>query len=321
MYEIAFSQLSLPQSPIRAVTLHIPAGTCYGIIGAPGTGKSTLLNAIAGAAHTPLPGITFGPTAAPLTPGSIGIVTPRIQLPGYLTVSELLQRHRSLLQGADEHIDADCQRAIRWCALEPELNQRISTLTAFNRRRVGLALALVSKPAVLLLDEPTIDLAAHEQQVMIDILENLRDRTMTIVIATRGNAPMESLFDQIAVLSDGSIIAELSAQHIREMQRTIMIRTDDIPTAAYEHITAIDAGIIVTRRNIVLTGEGVRSLAQILQVLLHYSVHIFCIEPRNHPLADLVMQARYPVVLAHRYPVRLLTNAIRESNSTEEVSA
>jgi ABC-type multidrug transport system ATPase subunit len=182
-------------------------------------------------------------------------------------------------------------------------------------------MALVNKPALLLLDEPTVDLAAHEQQVMIDILENLRERNMTIIVATRGNAPMESLFDQIAVLSAGKIIAELSAQHIRDMQRTLMIRTSEIPTAAYEHIVAIESGIIVTRRNIVLTGDGVRSLAQILQVLLHYSVHIFCIEPRNHPLADLVMQARYPVVLAHRYPVRLLTNAIRESNATEEVAS
>lgn len=321
MHEIAFTQLRLPHSPISALTLQIPAGSCYGIIGAPGTGKSALLNAIAGAAGTPVANIRFDGSEHALPPGSVGIVSPRILLPGFLTVAELLHRHRTLLPGADDQIDADCQRAIRWCALEQDAQQRVSTLSAFNRRRALLALALVSKPAILLLDEPTIDLAAHEQQVMIDILENLRDRNMTIVIATRGNAPMESLFDQIAVLSGGSIIAELSAQHIRDMQRTIMIRTDEIPTAAYEHITAIDGGIIVTRRNIVLTGEGVRALPQILQVLLHYSVHIFCIEPRNHPLADLVMQARYPVVLAHRYPVRLLTNAIRESNATEEVSA
>ena len=321
MYDITCTDLAIAQTPIQKLTLYIPAGSCYGIVGAPGTGKSALLNALAGAAVEPHSAIRYGDSRTSVPPGSVGVVSPRIQLPAFLTVTELLQRQRSLLAQADDTIEADCQRAIRWCALEQDAQQRIRDLSAFNRRRVILALALVSRPSLLLLDEPTVDLAAHEQQVIIDILENLRDRNMTIVIATRGNAPMESLFDQIAVVAGGSVIAELSAQHIRDMQRTLMIRTDEIPTAAYEHITALEAGIIVTRRNLVLTGEGVRSLAQILQVLLHYSVHIFCIEPRNHPLADLVMQARYPVVLAHRYPVRLLTNAIRESNATEEVSA
>jgi ABC-2 type transport system ATP-binding protein len=320
MHDVSLTNVAIPRTAVTNVTLHIAAGSSFGIIGAPGTGKSALLNAMAGLSGHTLAGIRIGEMSERPRPGSIGMMTPRIQLPSHKTILELLTQHRSLLAGMDATIEEDCQRAIRWCALEQHAHTTIGKLSFFNRRRAALALALANKPALLLLDEPTVDLAAHEQHVMIDILENLRDRTMTMVIATRGNTPMESLFDQIAVLSGGKIIAELSAQHIQDMQRTIMIRTNEIPSAAYEHIVAINNGIIVTRRNIVLTGDGVRSLAQILQVLLHYSVHIFCIEPRNHPLADLVSQARYPVVLAHRYPVRLLTNAIRESNATEEVS-
>jgi ABC-2 type transport system ATP-binding protein len=320
MHDVSLTNVAIPRTAVTNVTLHIAAGSSFGIIGAPGTGKSALLNAMAGLSGHTLAGIRIGEMSERPRPGSIGMMTPRIQLPSHKTIHEVLTQHRSLLAGMDATIEEDCQRAIRWCALEQHAHTTIGKLSFFNRRRAALALALANKPALLLLDEPTVDLAAHEQHVMIDILENLRDRTMTMVIATRGNTPMESLFDQIAVLSGGKIIAELSAQHIQDMQRTIMIRTNEIPSAAYEHIVAIDGGISVTRRNIVLTGDGVRSLAQILQVLLHYSVHIFCIEPRNHPLADLVSQARYPVVLAHRYPVRLLTNAIRESNATEEVA-
>jgi ABC-type multidrug transport system ATPase subunit len=320
MQYVSLTNLNIPGSAIRDVTLHIPAGTCYGIVGATGAGKSALLNAIAGLSTPASGGIAYADAQGPNRPGTVGMVSPRINLPSHRTVAELLSQQRALLHGADDQGEADCQRAIRWCALEQLARTSIAKLSFFNKRRVALALALVSKPSLLLIDEPMVDLAAHEQQVMIDILENLRDRNMTIIITTRGNAPMESLFDQIAVLSAGKIIAELSAQHIRDMQRTLMIRTSEIPTAAYEHIVAIDNSIIATHRNIVLTGDGVRALAQILQVLLHYSVHIFCIEPRNHPLADLVMQARYPVVLAHRYPVRLLTNTIRESNATEEVA-
>jgi predicted membrane chloride channel (bestrophin family) len=59
-----------------------------------------------------------------------------------------------------------------------------------------------------------------------------------------------------------------------------------------------------------LTGSGVQSLAQILQILLHYNVHIFRIEPRNHPLNDLVKQSMTPQVLAQIYPPRNITSEI-----------
>ena len=153
---------------------------------------------------------------------------------------------------------------------------------------------------------------------MIDLIEGLRDRDMTMVITTRGDAPLDPLFDMIGVLANGNIIAELDNRHIRNLPRTILMRTDVIPTAAHEHIVALDNGIVVTRRNIVLTGEGVRALSQILQVLLHYNVHIFAIEPLNHPLADLVNQAKQPQVLSRQYPVRIVTSPIAESGANQE---
>lgn len=95
-----------------------------------------------------------------------------------------------------------------------------------------------------------------------------------------------------------------------------MIYTSDIPSAAHEHIVELDPSNVVTQRTIVLTGMGVQSLAQILQVLLHYNVHIFRIEPRNHPLHDLVRQATTPQVLAQLYPPRNITSEISEHTSS-----
>ncbi|NBU62913.1 MAG: ABC transporter ATP-binding protein [Chloroflexia bacterium] len=310
MNAIAVTKLAVPLSPIRDVSLHIPEHCCYGIIGASGSGKSALLNAIAGLHGTQSPHIRMGTQSVNTTTAQIGIVSPRIQPPAHLTVHQLLVTHAALYGIAGSTLTTHYARAMRWCAIEPLASKYIRQLSLFDVRRVMLACALINRPALLLIDEPTVGLYAHEQHVMIDIIENLRDREMTIVIATRGDAPLESLFDMIGVLADGRIISELDAQQIRTLPRTIMIRTNDIPTAAFEYIITLDPSIVATRRNIVLTGTGVAALAQILQTLLHYNVHIFRIEPRNHPLSDLVNQSAMPHVLAKIYPPRNITSEI-----------
>ncbi|MFZ9858111.1 MAG: ATP-binding cassette domain-containing protein [Roseiflexaceae bacterium] len=320
MYLVCIKQLSATNTPIQSLSLNIPTQICYGIIGASGSGKSSLLNIIAGLHGEASANVLIDNVPANRATQRIGIVSPRIQLSADARIDELLLQHAQLYHQQVDNIRQAYQRAIRLCALESISQQQVRTLSVFNQRRVVLAQAIIQQPALLLIDEPTIGLTASEQNVMIDILEGLRDRDMTLVITSRGDAPLDSLFDMIGVLANGTIIAELDQQQIRNLPRTILIRADVIPTAAYEHIVALDNGIVVTRRNIVLTGEGVRALSQILQVLLHYHVHIFAIEPLNHPLADLVNQAKQPQVLAHRYPVRVVTSPIADAGVEEETA-
>lgn len=310
MNAIAVTQLMVPRSPIRDVSLRIPAHSCYGIIGASGSGKSTLLNAIAGLHANQAHQIRIATQSSYVATAQIGVLSPRIQPPSYLSVQQLLYTQAKLYGMSDDTTVAHYQRVLRWCAIEQLVNKHIRQLSLFDVRRVMLACALINRPTVLLIDEPTVGLYAHEQHMMIDIIENLRDRELTIVIATRGDVPLESLFDTIGVLADGRIVSELNAQQIRTLPRTIMIRTNDIPTAAFEFIITLDSNIVVTRRTIVLTGTGVQSLAQILQTLLHYNVHIFRIEPRNHPLNDLVKQSATPQILTQIYPPRKITSEI-----------
>jgi len=316
MSAVSTMHLNIAESPLRDVSLTIPAHSCYGIVGERNSGKSLLINILAGCHGIASQQVRIGNQSALSAMPTVGVMSPSLDLPKQLSPFQIL-RDTALLRGIEgPNLMAHCQRALRWCAMEPYANRPLGTLSRFNRLRTALALAVLHRPVVLLLDEPTSGLLAQEQQAMIDVIENLRDRSMTIVIATRGAAPLESLFDAVGVLAHGQIVAELSGQQVRDLPRTIVIRTNDIPTAADEHIQALDEGIIVTRRNIVLTGNGIQSLAQILQVLLHYNVHIFRIEPRNHPLADLVSQARQPQVLQSRYPARIVTSPFDESGAT-----
>lgn len=78
MNAIVVTQLAVPNSPIRDVNLRIPEHSCYGIIGASGSGKSVLLNAIAGLHGTQSPRIQMNGQPVCATTAQIGMMSPRI---------------------------------------------------------------------------------------------------------------------------------------------------------------------------------------------------------------------------------------------------
>jgi ABC-type cobalamin/Fe3+-siderophores transport system ATPase subunit len=123
----------------------------------------------------------MGTQSVRMATAMIGIMSPRIQPPTYLTVQQLLYTQARLYGITDDTLLVHYQRALRWCAIEQLAHKYIRQLSLFDVRRVMLACALINRPTLLLIDEPTVGLYAHEQHVMIDIIENLRDREMTIV--------------------------------------------------------------------------------------------------------------------------------------------
>jgi ABC-type multidrug transport system ATPase subunit len=93
---IAVTQLAIPFSPIRDVNLQIPNNGATGIIGASGSGKSALLNAIAGLHGTQSHHIRMGAQNVRAATASIGMMSPRLQPPTFLTVQQLLYTQAAL---------------------------------------------------------------------------------------------------------------------------------------------------------------------------------------------------------------------------------
>lgn len=196
---------------LDGVSLDVRAGQRIALVGANGSGKSTLLRLLAGIEtpgsgsvdHTDDSGNRLTRSQAASRTGVV------FQTPGLdrlLTVEENLRLQAAL------HGVLDCGLRVRACAelagITDRLSDRVGTLSGGLARRADLARALISQPAILMLDEPFVGLDAHSRDRFMSAITLLaeRDPSFTLIIATHA-ADEIRLADRVVVLDRGRIIA------------------------------------------------------------------------------------------------------------------
>lgn len=200
------------------VSLEVPAGTGFGILGRSGTGKSVMLRHIVGLV-TPDQGRVFvndaevsalkGAALSRVRLG-IGFLFQNAALFDSITVGENvafpLRRHTKL---ADEEIRETALNKLRSVGLEREYDKMPAALSGGMRKRAGLARAMALDPRLLLVDEPSAGLDPITSEEIDDLLVDLkRHGRTTIVIVTHNIPSARCIGDRLVVLHDGRIVAE-----------------------------------------------------------------------------------------------------------------
>ncbi len=197
---------------VRDVSLDVASGEIVAALGPNGAGKTTLLRTLAGA-HKPQHGsVTFdGASITGLVPETVlrrGIRWSRgpACLPT-LTVEE------NLTIGAAARKDKDAIRgeAERWLDRFPILAQRVGqmagTLSGGEQQQLVIARALMSKPRMLLLDEPSLGLAPIFVDRIFELIQELRDEGVTILLVEQNVHRALEIADRAYVLSVGKVVA------------------------------------------------------------------------------------------------------------------
>ncbi|MDD3481122.1 MAG: ATP-binding cassette domain-containing protein [Patescibacteria group bacterium] len=90
--------------------------------------------------------------------------------------------------------------------LDLDLKKKFKTLSSGNKQKLGLVLALMNKPEVVIMDEPTVGLDPLLQNTIYDILEELRKKGSTIFISSHNLAEVEKICDRVAIIKDGKMV-------------------------------------------------------------------------------------------------------------------
>ena len=208
---------------VEKVDLTLEPGERRGIIGPNGAGKTTLFNLIAGEV-APTAGriVLFGQDVTHLAPqrrAALGLartfqintlfpnltVTENLLLAVQGTTPTKLRLHRPLSSYRDLHQQA--RSLLGSVGLEGAGEAIAKTLSHGEQRQLEVALALASRPRVLLLDEPTAGLSLAESQRLTSLLKRL-DRSMSLLVIEHDMDVVFGLAERITVLHEGKVIAE-----------------------------------------------------------------------------------------------------------------
>jgi ABC-type multidrug transport system ATPase subunit/ABC-type multidrug transport system permease subunit len=190
---------------LQPTALSIAPGELVAIIGESGSGKSTLLKALAGVTRPTEGTITVNgePLANRLT--DIGYLPQDEVVHAGLTVIEALDyaaRLRLPHDTTDEEYDATVDRALEELELREHGQTRIGSLSGGQRKRVGLAAELLSRPSLLFLDEPTTGLDPGLETRMMELLRGLADHERAVVVVTHATKSLD-LCSRIIVMGRG----------------------------------------------------------------------------------------------------------------------
>lgn len=206
------------QAVLSEMNLTIVEGETLGVVGRSGTGKTTLLQTLAGITN-PISGkANVLGTDLPQRPpgGDVGYIPQSLGLVPHMTVLRSvllgtlprLGTLDSLLGRFPASAESDAAEAIEMVELDGTDDRRVKSLSGGQQRRVAIARALVQRPRLLLADEMLSELDMATAQSIIDCLERLQAETeMSVVIVEHDLSVLQSLADRLLVIEDGTLVA------------------------------------------------------------------------------------------------------------------
>jgi ABC-2 type transport system ATP-binding protein len=198
--------------------LTVPDGAFFGLLGPNGAGKTTLISAVCNLIRiTSGDVLVFGEPADTLMARAwVGLAEQDINLDRFLTVEETLVYHGGYF-GMDKHDARErAQEMIDVFDLRAKTDVRTPKLSGGMRRRLLLARALMHRPRLVILDEPTAGVDFELRQELWRYIRKLHEAGTTILLTTHYLEEAEELCEEIALIRDGRLVARDSAAGLRD---------------------------------------------------------------------------------------------------------
>ena len=204
---------------LDSVSLSLPRGAVYGLVGANGAGKTTLIKHVLGLLRAESGSVrVFGldPVANPVAVLSrIGYLSEENDLPGWMRVDELIRYSRAFYPAWDDAYAEELRRAF---ALDP--SSKIRTLSKGQKARAGLLVALAHRPELLVLDEPSSGLdPIVRRDILGAVIRTIADEGRTVVFSSHLLQEVEQVADHVTMIHRGQLVLSASLHSIRETHR------------------------------------------------------------------------------------------------------
>ncbi len=200
---------------LRSVSVEIEPGEFFGLLGPNGAGKSTLIHCTTGLAQPTSGAIrVFGHDAIDHYADArqaVGLATQELNLDWFLTVAETLDYHGGYFGMRKRERRERAKELLETFSLTEKRDERTRTLSGGMKRRLILARALMHRPRLLILDEPTAGVDIELRLELWHYVQRINEQGTTILLTTHYLEEAEQLCDKIAFINHGEIVAQGSS--------------------------------------------------------------------------------------------------------------
>lgn len=249
---------------LDGVDLEISAGGITALLGSNGAGKTTLINCALGLTAQSKGDIrVLGQKSGhALARQSTGAMLQNSDLPDLLTARENIELMASYYpdpRALDEVLDL--------CEMREFCDVQYKKLSGGQKRRVQFALAIVGRPRLIFLDEPTTGLDSDARRILWKTVRTLAEQNVTIILTTHYLEEADALADRIIVMNEGRIIADAPTTEIRDTVGGALIRcVTRINARQLATLSAVRSVNFAGRFVEILSADAVASLRALLEI-------------------------------------------------------
>ncbi len=283
-----------PRKALNGVSLTVPEGTFCILSGPNGSGKSTLFRILCGLAVPSQGRVSVGGHDLLSDPRAVrdllGVVFQSPAVDKQLGVLENLRLHADLHGIRGAAFQERLEEALAWSDLKDRLGDRVETLSGGLARQVELAKVMLTRPRVLLLDEPTTGLDPGSRRAFLTALKRLqRDRRMTVLMTSHVFVEAEDA-DAVAIMRGGDLLAHGSPQALKaRVGKEMVVVTARHPGLLSDALSR-DLGLTVLRHGDELRVEDVPDDAPvglIDQILKRWPTDVTSVAVKQPTLEDV----------------------------------
>lgn len=207
---------------IKGVSFHVDKGEVIALIGANGAGKTTILHTITGLLTPKKGSVMFGGKDITKVPAHKIVSMGMAHVPEERRVFAELSVYENLRMGAytrkdKGEIEASLQQIYeRFPRLKERKNQMAGTLSGGEQQMLAMGRALMSKPQIILMDEPSMGLSPILVNEIFDIIQSVSESGTTVLLVEQNAKKALSIADRAYVLETGNIVMEGKAQDLLE---------------------------------------------------------------------------------------------------------
>jgi ABC-2 type transport system ATP-binding protein len=267
---------------VDGVSFEIREGSCFGLLGPNGAGKTTTIEMMEGIKEPDEGTIRYqGEPLGHQFRNEAGIMFQTTALQEFITVREIMLQFSRFYPSS-----ASIEELAEQYALHEFLNQDTRKLSGGQKQRLLLAMAMINRPKILFLDEPTTGLDPQSRRNLWKQVQRVKEQGATILLTTHYMEEAYELCDEIAIMDHGRIIAHdapdaLLAAHFDDV--VLQIHADDIPRELGEK----EFQAVYRNDNAhIVTGD----VNQTIEQLLHFDIPLARLRIRARDLEDLFLE-------------------------------
>ena len=276
---------------LNNLNLEVKEGEIFGLLGPNGAGKTTFLNILAGTVIKSSGKVNVWSYDLDENPrqvrSSIGIVPQEVNLDAFFSPKDLLELQAGLY-GIPKK-ERITNTILKLVSLENQANAYARSLSGGMKRRLLIAKAMVHRPPILVLDEPTAGVDVHLRQNLWNNLKELNKQGVTIVLTTHLMYEAEEMCDRIAILNKGNLIALDTTNNLLDSIKTkkIIFKVKKINRTQLQNLNGIKISYNSENEIVALYERKKHKIDDIISKIKNSGMEIYDISTDEGNLEDV----------------------------------